>query len=129
MRTLRLVSVLALGTSLIGCAHPSTSAKSPERPTWPGFLRDDESSHAKQVAISAAQSPDMWEGFKPKRMTTEPLKLDPSRVQVYLDPSDYSRVTVAIPSGGHVGWHSTYIAVELSRGSYDVTRMYESFWP
>jgi hypothetical protein len=129
MSILRLLSILALGAVLIGCAHPSTPTKPPEGQTWSGFLSDDESAHSKQVAITAAQSPETWERFKPKRVTSEPLKLDASRAQVYLYPPDYGRVTVAIPSGGHVGWHSTYIAVELSRGSYDVRRMYESFWP
>jgi hypothetical protein len=35
---------------------------------------------------------------------------------------------VEIPSGGHFGWHSTYIEVELRRGSYEVTAMYENYW-
>ena len=118
--------ILLLIAGFAGCAHKLDSGKPS---AWPQTLSENESSRSKQAGISAAESPELLERFKPKRMTSEPLKLDTAHAEVYVIPPDYSRITIAIPSGGRVGWHPTYLAVEVSRGSYEVLRMYESFWP
>ena len=70
----------------------------------------------------------MWERFKLERITSEPLKLDTAHADVYALPSDYSQIMITIPSGGHFGWHSTYIGIELSRSNYEVIQMYENYW-
>jgi hypothetical protein len=82
-----------------------------------------------QAAWQAAESREMWERFKPKRVTTEPVKLSETGIHYYLDQKRFDRVEVAIPSGGRVGWHPTYIGVTVARGTYEVLDMYESFWP
>ncbi len=71
----------------------------------------------------------MWERFKPKRMTSEPVKLEERGIQYYLDQKRFDRVEVATPSSGRVGWHSTCTGVTVERGTYEVLGMQESFWP
>jgi hypothetical protein len=92
-------------------------------------LTTDEQARCKKVAWRAAESPEMWERFKPRRMTSEPVKLDERGIQYYLDQKRFDKVEVAIPSGARVGWHSTYIGVTVARGTYEVLGMHESFWP
>ena len=70
----------------------------------------------------------MWERFKPKRMTSEPVMLSQRGIHYYLDQKRFDRVDVAIPSGDD-GWHATYIGVTVARDTYEVLGMYESFWP
>jgi hypothetical protein len=112
MRTTRTLGVLALVILLFGCAHERHSASS-DAQSWPRFLSEDETARCKQVAWEAAESREMWERFKPKRLTTEPVKLNASFIQYYLDQEQFDKVEVAIPS----------------RGTYEVLSMRESFWP
>jgi hypothetical protein len=90
---------------------------------------DEEIARCKQVAWDAAASPEMWERFKPKRLTTEPAKLDKIGIQCYLDQRHFDSIEVAIPSGGRFGWHGCYIGVTVARGTYKVLSMRESYWP
>lgn len=92
-------------------------------------LRAEEEARCKQVAWQAAESREMWEQFRSKHMTTEPVKLDESGIQLYLDQQRFDTVEVAIPSGGLVGWHPAWISVTVARGTYEVLGMRESFWP
>ena len=111
-----------------GCAQSQRPVSSGIE-SWPRSLSIEEQARCKQVAWRAAESPEMWERFKPKRMTSEPLKLDERGIQYYLDQKRFDRVEVAIPSGGHFGRHSCFIGVTLARGSYKILGMDESFWP
>ena len=128
MSTTSTIALLALAFILVGCAHEQSPVVS-QAQHWPGFLRNDETARLKQIAWAAAESPEMWERFKPKRMTTEPVKLSERGIQYYLDQKSFDRVEVAIPSGGRVGWHPAYIGVTVARGTYQVLGMHESFWP
>jgi hypothetical protein len=111
-----------------GCAQ-SQRPVSPRIESWPRYLTTEEYTRCKQVAWRAAESPEMWERFKPKRMTSKPVELDERGIQYYVDQERFDKVEVAIPSGGRVGWHPTYIGVTVARGTYEVLGMYESFWP
>ena len=71
----------------------------------------------------------MWERFKPKRLTTEPINLNAQGIQLYLDQERFDRVEVAIRSGARFGAHSCFIGVTIARGSYEVLGIRESFWP
>ena len=114
--------------ALPGCTHRQPTASSPAQ-SWPAYLSPDETRRFEQVAWEAAGSREMWDRFKPERMTTEPVKLDKGGIQFYLDQKRFDTVEVAIPAGGHVGWHSTYIGVTVARGTYEVLGMHESFRP
>ena len=71
----------------------------------------------------------MRQRFKLKRLTEAPIKLEEQGIQYYLGQKRVDTVEVAIPSGGRVGWHSCYISVTIARGTHEVVRMEESFWP
>lgn len=111
-----------------GCAQSPQPVSSGVQ-AWPQSLSTGEQARCRQVAWQAAESPDTWRRFKPERVTSEPVKLDERGIQYYLDQKRFDRVEVAIPSGGRVGWHSTYIGVTVARGTYEVLGMHESFWP
>ena len=95
---------------------------------WPRLLNAEEKARCKEVALHAAESKEMWERFNVKRITNEPLKLSENGIEYYLD-RNFDNVKVAIPSGGHVGWHSTFTGVTISRTTYEVIGIEESFWP
>jgi hypothetical protein len=128
-------AVLLSALVLLGCAHerrpprPVSTVTAPEPKYWPRFLRDDEAERCKEVAWKAANSAEMWERFKPKRMTTDPVKLSATRILCYLDQERFDRVEVDIPSGGRVGWHRCFIGVTVARETYEVLSMEESYWP
>ena len=109
-----------------GCAQSQRPVSSAIQ-AWPRSLSIEEQARCKQVAWRAAESPETWGRFKPKRVTSEPVKLDERGIQYYLDQKRFDRVEVAIPSGGRVGWHSTYIGVTVARGTYEILGMHESF--
>lgn len=128
MNTVHTFAILMLMLVLTGCVQERRSASSQPQ-IRPRLLSNDEAARYKRVALEAAESPAMWERFKPKRVSTEPIKLDPADIQYFLDWKRFDTVEVTIPSGGSVGWHSCYIGVTVARGSYEVLGMYESFWP
>jgi hypothetical protein len=128
MSTARVFGILALAFLHAGCMHePRASSSQPQ--SWSHVLSDEEIARCKQVASDAAESPVMWERFKPRRLSTEPVKLTTTGIQYYLDQKRFDRVEVAIPSGGHFGRHSCFIGVTVARGSYKILGMDESFWP
>jgi hypothetical protein len=102
MSTTRAFLLLLLSLLLAGCAQ---SQRPSGAQSWPHSLSAEEQARCKQVAWQAAESREMWERFKPKRMTSEPVKLDERGIQYYLDQKRFDTVEVAIPSGGRVGWH------------------------
>src|SRR5215510_11070981 len=104
MTTTRAFLLLLLPLLFAGCAQPQRPASSSAQ-AWSHSLSAEEEARCKQVAWQAAESREMWERFKPKRMTTEPVKLSERGIQYYLDQKSFARVEVAIPSGGRVGWH------------------------
>ena len=118
---------VVLVAAFSGCSPRSTTNESLHEHAWPQSLNQDESSRCKQVGIRAAESPEMWERFKLKRLTSEPLKLDTAHADAYALAPEYSQITVTIPSGGHFGWHNTYIGIELIRSNYEVIQMYENY--
>lgn len=128
MSTARAFFLLLVSLLFAGCAQHQRPVSSGAQ-TWSQSLSAEEEARCKQVAWQAAESREMWERFKPKRMTTEPVKLSERGIQYYLDQKRFDRVEIAIPSGGRVGWHSTYIGVTVARGTYEVLDMHESFWP
>ena len=129
MSTTRTFVIFALALVLAGCAHEHRSTTSQPLQSWPHFLGEEETAPCKQVAWDAAESPKMWERFKPRRLSTEPVKLNAGFIEYYLDQEHFDKVEVAIPSGGRFGWHSCFIGVTVARGTYQVLSMRESFWP
>jgi len=128
MSTTRAFLLLLLSLLFAGCTQSQRRVSSGAQ-SWPQSLSAEEEARYRRVAWQAAESREMWERFKPKRMTTEPVKLSERGIQYYLDQKRFDRVEVAIPSGGRVGWHSTYIGVTVARGTYEVLGMHESVWP
>lgn len=74
------------------------------------------------TASTAAAPPDDY----PESADELPLAEDRIRYQV--NRADPSVVEVAIPDGGHVGWHPAYIGVTVARDTFEVLDMYSSFW-
>jgi hypothetical protein len=124
----RTLGASALAIVLIGCTHTSTSVSRPPG-RWPSTVSEPEIAQCKRVAFEAAVSPEMWQRFRPKRITADPVKLDPTNTEWYLDEKRQDRIKVAIASGGHVGWHQCFIGVTVARGTYKVMGMEESYWP
>ena len=116
-------------------AKRSTPDQVPEsKKIWPPSLTEEEKMRCKEVAWQAAGSRAMWERFslgrfRPEGVTSKPVKLSETGIQYYLERNRFDTVDVAIPSGGRVGWHPTYIAVTVARGTYDILDMHEGFWP
>lgn len=137
MKRVGLVSItywfaVAMGLLVAGCAHsrPSASSQpSPEAKPWPQVLSEDERTRCKRVAWEAAAAPDLNKRCKLLSIPDEPVKLSDGFIQYYLDQKDFDKVAVAIPSGRKFGWHGCYIGVTVTRGSYKVIVMEESFWP
>jgi len=136
------VRASAVATSLfflLACSR-GTSAETPstqssavasealESSTWSSSLSSAETTKCKQVAWQAAESSEMHAKFKLKRVTSEPIVLSEARIEYDVDQADFSKVEVVIPSGGHVGWHPTFIGVTLARGTYEVLAMREGCW-
>jgi hypothetical protein len=132
MSTMRFLGALALGLLFAGCAHQQTSPSSqapPQPKAWPHFLSEEETARFKQVAWDAAASPGLEKRSTLLSIPSEPVKLSERGMQFYLDQTHFDNVEVAIPSGRRVGWHACYIGVTIARGTYEVVRMRESFWP
>jgi hypothetical protein len=152
MRTRRSFTFILLTALVVGCGESSkqvqlsqqvstndrvstneqisTSALvSQSEQIWPDKLTEEEELRCKDVAWRAAGSRAMWNRFKPERITSEPLKLSKDGIRCYLERNRFDTVDVAIPSGGSFGWHPTYIAVTVARGTYELLDMHEGFWP
>lgn len=117
----RLLLNFLLPFFLFGCAHQRQFTR----------LSEQELTRSKQVALEEAGSPEAWERLKGKRLNKEkePFKFDTSRVEYVIDFDQADRITVIIPSGGRLGWHSCYVAVTVALRNFEVLKMEESFWP
>ena len=108
-------------------ALPLPATGAPGR-MWPPTLTEAESAKCREVAWSAVRDPAMWSRFFEYPPDSSAVPLTERGVQCALYQRDLSRVEVQIPSGGHVGWHGTYVGVTVERGTYTVLRLYSSFW-
>jgi hypothetical protein len=75
------------------------------------------------------RTPDVWSTWFESPESADELPLTADGLRCDPLPPDFATVLVAIPSGGTVGWHPTYIGVTLDRGRCEVLAMCSSFWP
>src|SRR5262245_23964681 len=108
--------LLALAVATAGCSQKPQS-KTQHAEYWPRFLRDDEVARLSGVGLEPAGSPQMWDRFKPRRITDDPVRLATNGIQYYLDQETFDKVEVAIPSGGQFGFHGCFIGVTVERGT------------
>ena len=97
---------------------------------WPTELSDEERERCRQAAWNAVMSPETWSRYFESPESAAGLTgLTQNGIRYVVDRRDAGIVEVEIPSGASVGWHPTFIAVKLARGSYEVVDMDSSFWP
>ena len=118
------------GTIVKERPHEAPLRAANEQPQqWAATLSEQERARCKEVAWDAVVSPETWSRYFESPESAAALTLSESSIRYYVDQRDFSTVDVAIPAGGFVGWHPTYIGVTIARGSYEVLNMYSSFWP
>lgn len=95
---------------------------------WSPTLSEAEQARCKEVAWAAVHTPELWSRYFEYPASADELPLAEDRIRYQVNPADLSVVEVAIPDGGHVGWHPAYIGISVARDTFEVLDMYSSFW-
>ena|SRR5688572_8180470 len=115
---------LAFALGIFGCASPKPAHQFTEF----GFS-DRVLSRYKEIAVTAANSPDDWQRLNAKRVGGKPLKLETSNVNYEFDLNHPGLIRLFINTGESTGMHSYYVAVTINRNDDQVVAIEESFWP
>lgn len=119
MTTARILPLVILVASVVGCAHDRRFT----------ILSERELARCKEVAMDAARSPETWQRLGGRRLTSDPFKFDTARMEYEIDFDTADRVRVIIPSGVQFGWHPCFVAVTVVRREFAVVEIHESCWP
>jgi hypothetical protein len=96
---------------------------------WPATLSDAERERLQEAAWTAVTTQEIWARWFESPETPSGVKLSRDGIRCSLPWPGFAAVLVAIPSGGMVGWHATYVGVICARGSGEVLDMHSGFWP